>query len=324
MVFNNDKIPVLQRRTVHTKNSLGFRGPEKPEHFSDRTSIIAIGGSATECFYLDDKTCWTNLLADKLSKYDSTIWINNAGYQGHSSYGHDVLINDYIKYIKPDHILFMAGFNEIDRYDIMNNESVSRQSAKNNLWGWLKRNSELVILALNIERHMMADRLAVTDGHLNLKSPEVKHLTLSQFQVDSAISVQKPLIESYRLRLKKIVDTCRTNNINLILVTQPILLGSGIDSISGQNLETVESRPGYNGLLTWKLLEEYNNVTRLMAYSNKLLLIDLARELPKSSAYFYDICHFTEEGSERVSEILSLHIAEYLKKTSGSIKLFVW
>src|SRR5689334_14103707 len=59
MVFNNDKIPVLQRRTVHTKNSLGFRGPEKPEHFADRTSIIAVGGSATECFYLDDKTCWT-------------------------------------------------------------------------------------------------------------------------------------------------------------------------------------------------------------------------------------------------------------------------
>ena len=33
--------------------------------------------------------------------------------------------------------------------------------------------------------------------------------------------------------------------------------------------------------------------------------IDLDALLPKTLEYFYDDCHFTEKGSERVAEVLS-------------------
>jgi len=35
-----------------------------------------------------------------------------------------------------------------------------------------------------------------------------------------------------------------------------------------------------------------------------VFLIDLAHKMPKSSAYFYDFIHFTEEGAEMVAEIM--------------------
>lgn len=44
----------LEAHVVHSKNSLGFRGPEPPADFARWMIIVAIGGSTTECFYLGD------------------------------------------------------------------------------------------------------------------------------------------------------------------------------------------------------------------------------------------------------------------------------
>ena len=310
MIFSNDKIPVLEKKTVHKKNSLGFRGPEMPSHFNDLQSYIAVGGSATECFFLSDSNCWTNRLANTLRNGDTTVWINNAGYQGHSTYGHLILINDYIKQLHPKHILLMAGYNEINRGDIMKDESVLKNSSRNSTWGWIKRNSEVINIMINIQRRIMADKLSVTDGYLDLAKKRDRQLVLTEHQIDSTCMAQQPLVEAYKRRLTLIIDTCLSNKIDPILVTQPILFGKGIDSVTGVDLEKYKISDKYNGLLWWRLLETYNDVTRSMASEKNLSLIDLAKEMPKSSLYFYDICHFSNEGCKKVSEILAGHIAD--------------
>jgi hypothetical protein len=308
MVFKNKNIPVIEDKTIHTKNSLGFRGPEMPVNFKSLNSFVAVGGSTTECFYLSDSNCWTSILSKDLERSDSTVWINNAGYQGHSTYGHFILINEYIKSIKPKHVLLLVGYNEVNRNDIQNNESVLKSSKKNTMWGWLKRNSEIINIGLNIKRHLLADRLSVTDGYVNLASRKNDILVLSKHQIDSTCSAQTPLLNAFKRRLYRIVDTCLANNIDPIVITQPILFGKGLDDITGVNLENYRIRSSYNGLLIWKLLELYNDITRKIAIERHLKLIDLAREMPKSSLYFYDICHFSNQGARKVSEILSSHL----------------
>jgi hypothetical protein len=310
MIFHNDKIPVLEKKIVHTKNSLGFRGPEMPPNFDRTNSYIAVGGSATECFFLSDSNCWTNLLDKSLNTHGNQIWINNAGFQGHSTYGHYILINEYIKQIHPKHILLLVGFNEINRDDLMKDESVLRNSTKTSTWGWIKRNSEIINIVLNIQRHLMADRLSVTDSYINLASHRNKILVLTPHQLDSANIVQRPLVNAFGSRLTRIIDTCLANNIDPILITQPILFGKGLDSITGTNLENYKIADGYNGLLIWQLLESYNNESKSIAKKEHIQLIDLAEEMPKSSLYFYDICHFSNEGAGKVSEILSQHLLE--------------
>ncbi|MEP7257138.1 MAG: SGNH/GDSL hydrolase family protein [Flavitalea sp.] len=318
MIFSNRNIPVLEQTIIHTKNSLGFRGPEMPPSFEKYTSIVAVGGSATECFFLSDSNCWSNQLEKKLKLTNKNTWVNNAGFQGHSTYGHFILINEYVKYLHPKFILLMAGFNEIDREDIREDESVARISNKNTAWGWMKRNSEIVNVTLNIERHIMADRLSVTDGYVDLQKGNNQSLELNNSEIDSALKIQKPLIEAFRKRLNKILDTCLSNGIHPILVTQPILFGRGADNITGANLETYKIRNGYNGLMMWKILEEYNNVSRQMAVSKNVFLIDLATEMPKSSLFFYDICHFSNQGALKVSEILERHLMQYFLKEKAS------
>ena len=52
----------LDAVTHVTKNSLGFRGPEPPRDWSERLTILTIGGSTTECLFLSDGKTWTDQL----------------------------------------------------------------------------------------------------------------------------------------------------------------------------------------------------------------------------------------------------------------------
>jgi hypothetical protein len=118
-VSKNDKIPKLDRIIVHTKNSLGFRGKEPPQEFSKYLTLLTIGGSTTECQYLSDGKTWTDILGQKLEKDLDRLWINNAGLDGHSTFGHTVLVTDYISKLKPKVALFLVGINDVGRDDLV-------------------------------------------------------------------------------------------------------------------------------------------------------------------------------------------------------------
>ena len=54
----------------------------------------------------------------------------------------------------------------------------------------------------------------------------------------------------------------------------------------------------------WETLEAFNDVTRKVGHENNVLVIDLARQMPKSSRYFWDYMHYTNEGAQVVTDIV--------------------
>ncbi|MFA5025580.1 MAG: SGNH/GDSL hydrolase family protein [Candidatus Shapirobacteria bacterium] len=108
--FDSNKI---KRNIVVTKNSLGFRGPEPPENFYKHLSLITVGGSTTECIFITEGKTWTDYLQSNLLSYFPGIWINNAGIDGHSTYGHIELMKQYIGKLKPNYVLFLVGINDM-------------------------------------------------------------------------------------------------------------------------------------------------------------------------------------------------------------------
>ncbi len=94
---NTEKFPTkLAKTTIHTKNSLGFRGDPPARDFRDYLTIITIGGSTTECFYLSDGRTWPDLLGQQLSRGFNRVWVNNAGLDGATTYRHLILMEDYV------------------------------------------------------------------------------------------------------------------------------------------------------------------------------------------------------------------------------------
>ncbi len=301
-VYKNPKIQGLDSIIHHSKNSLGFRGEEAPRQMENYTTIIAVGGSTTECYYISDGKDWVTLMNDKLQNELDSVWVNNAGLDGHSTFGHQILLEDYLLKLKPNYILFLIGRNDVGRRDLT---VYDKRSINNNkgFKGFVKKNSEIVSIIQNIKRNIAARNQNLS--HENIVFSELSNLdSINYYKINQKIQKHKTTINAFENRVNQLVKTCKNNGIEPVLITQPTIVGEGIDSISGIDLESVQLCDDLGGKAYFILLEKYNDITRKIAYNYNILLIDLALEMPKSTVYYYDCVHFTNKGAEKVAEII--------------------
>src|SRR5262249_35227331 len=80
---------------------------------SSRLKLIAMGGSTTECMLLSDGEDWPELMRRTLVTSFPTLWVNNAGFDGHSTYGHLALMRKAIPPLHPDVVLLLVGMNDV-------------------------------------------------------------------------------------------------------------------------------------------------------------------------------------------------------------------
>jgi lysophospholipase L1-like esterase len=306
VIDNRGKFTKLDPLTVHTKNYLGFRGEPPPPDLQDYLSIITIGGSTTECFYLSDGQTWPDILGRKLSRTFRQVWLNNAGLDGATTYRHLILLEDCLVPLKPKVVLFLVGINDVGQGDI-----AAREGRKAGLGHWLKslsHQSEVYSLGQNLYHYYVAQSRGLhhteidyrAAGSLPRIAPEIARQTLEDYRDHS--------LPFYRRRLEKLARICREHGIVAVFLTQPTLYGPGIDPITGVDLEQIKLGPDLNGRLMFEIVELYNNATREVAREQGLLLIDLAREMPRNSAYYYDYLHYTEPGCEQVAAIVYQHL----------------
>ncbi len=343
-VMKGHSMDRLDEEIIQRRNSLGFRGEEPPIVFNRYLTIITVGGSTTECFYLSEGKTWSDQLSVLLKEQFAQIWVNNAGLDGHSTYAHLVLMQDYISKIQPDMVLFLIGNNDKGlnvpkSFDQRIMEGgANRENAKPALcWSSVKcfhssltdciiYYSEFANLVVNLSRYFktigvlkgQTDIIHVLTGKLGHKQID---LTGSQHRVLENHVMKQVLDEhslrylpGYEERVKALVKISRKNAIEPVLITQPSLYGAGVDDVTGVNLETIQMGKASNGLLEWKILELYNDAVRRIGKKEDVLVIDLARKMPKSSLYYYDMLHYTNEGAYKIAEIVFEGLFPYMNK----------
>jgi lysophospholipase L1-like esterase len=301
-----DKVVVLQR------NSLGFRGPEPPADFSRYLTIVTVGGSTTECFDLAEDKTWPHDLAVNLQRHFNDLWLNNAGLSGNSTFGHSILMKDYLVQLKPKVVIFLVGINDLgirgerdfdQRIHGVNFRSLERFLASAAV------HSELATAALNLYRYYFPKSVMIN----NQRDPqEIDFDKLPHFQVSAAARAallkdhQDHYLRPYKARLEKLLAMCREHNILPVLVTQPVLYGEGVD------LSHRFVAKDMDGVTAWQVLELYNGVTREVGREQGVLVIDAAREMPKNSASYYDLMHYTNAGAARMADIVAAHLEPLL------------
>jgi lysophospholipase L1-like esterase len=304
LVIKNTINPRLDPVIVNTRNSMGFRGPGKPGSFEHVLSIITVGGSTTECHFLSDTNTWPWLLGEDLTASFRDVWVNNAGLDGHSTFGHEILLDDYLVKLKPKVILFLTGINDMENDQPTFHDKQNRKGAYNDFGHFIFNNSEVLNLSLNLWRGWKARRLNnTTERLLDLRGGTM--LVIPPQQVAERIVAQAKYLAGYRQRVLALIDTCKAHGIKPVFMTQPNLFGEGRDSVTGINLETFKLGDGLNGKELWEMLEVYNNALKDVARENKVPVIDLAALMPKNSLYFYDASHFTNEGAAKIASLVA-------------------
>ena len=290
----NDKTDKLDKIIYTSRNHIGLRGDPPPKKFADYVTIIAVGGSTTACELISDKKTWCDLLAAKLKNKINLLWLNNAGLDGHSTYGHIVLMEDYIIRIRPKVVLFLVGANDIGletsrKYD--QDQFKKPLSGIYAFWDKLVSKSEVLNYSINFCRFLKAKRRGLIHTLWDFNS--VNQDDTPAERVPAILLEQKQkYLKPYAERLNRLIEISRENSIEPVLITQPSVLGDLFDPITGINLARVTAS-GWSGKVFWQVLELYNDVVRNIAAEQHVGLIDLARKMPKRTDYYYDTYHFT-------------------------------
>lgn len=204
--------------------------------------------------------------------------MNNAGLDGSSTYGHQILLDEHLVHMKLDMIVFLVGAKDLFQTLYPTKDDFFQKIPKYSFRKWMSK-SELFSLLIQFYRSQIAKSRRV--GHFRIDKIE----TLSTQELKSRKLKHANAQGFYANRLKKLIETCRKNEIQPVFITQPI-------KIVSKSQMTAE-------------IEFYNITTRSVAEESKIQLIDLAGELNCSDKVFYDDMHYTKEGSKNVADIIA-------------------
>jgi len=99
-----------------------------------------------------------------------------------------------------------------------------------------------------------------------------------------------------------------------VLLTQPVLYGDAVDAAAGLDLGQRFVAKDMNGATAWQVLELYNGVTREVGRERDVPVIDLAHEMPKDPAYYYDLMHYTNAGAAKMADIIATRLTPVLAR----------
>src|SRR5664279_5644744 len=303
--MKNQWIRKLDDTIYYSRNSIGLRGDPWPPNPEKYLTIITVGGSTTECKFLSDQNTWPEKLKLDLKNEYPNIWLNNAGLDGHSTFGHLILLKDYVVGLHPNYILFLTGVNdvELDRPADLDDQDI-RGIHGHSVKYFLKsivNYTETGTLLLSLYRNYLAYRKGLI--HKERDPSQLVIGVTDSLTRKSKINFQQKYLTNYAMRLKELAAESVLNNIKPVFITQPALFGNTLDSTTGIFMGN-RMLDGYDCAMDWDLLQLYNDEVRNLR-ADGVAVIDLAAAMPKDSKYFYDFMHYTNSGAEQVASILA-------------------
>lgn len=314
------EFPGLKLRGVtpgcHTTNEWGLRGdpPPPPARWGETFTILAVGGSTTHCAYLDDARTWPRLLQDRLAdRLARPVWVGNAGFDGHSTRGHLVVMEHMARLIRPDLVVLMVGINDlalsVDRGALIGGNGFDEFRFQ------LTRPRSLLdqLRTIQLFRLWKAARFegAVPQpevGHSDASPPEREEFP----PLPADLRQLLPSLPQFRANVVQLVQLARRDGIQVLFLTQPLLWRDTpewgrrvgrVGFLRGQELQL-------SAAALWRMLELFNRELQEVCRELGVACHDLAAEVPPSQEIFYDFCHFTDAGAALVSERVSQAVLE--------------
>lgn len=307
-------------------NGQGLRGDELAE--DQEVRLLALGGSTTECLYLDGAEAWPRLLQDRLEAGQKKVWVGNAGRSGLNTWHHGVQAEKLLaQYPKIDVVLVLAGVNDLSQRlaldrswappaaDKVMDEAFEQKPLRFMPGPFYKRTA----LWQGLKK---IDRRLRTAGTSQDPTGRVYATWRSRRQEASSRRTELPdlgpALEDYARNLRSIADTAARHGARVVFMTQPALWREDLP----EDLERLLWMGGV-GRFQQESGHEYYSAGALAegmgAYNRTLLevcreipgaiCIDLAARLPQDATVFYDDVHFNEEGSRRVARVVAEGVA---------------
>ena len=278
--------------------------------------ILCVGGSTTECTYLDDAETWAGRLMHTLNdgKSPGNVWVGNAGVSGFSTREHLKFIKESDLLTDIDLVIVQPGINDLWRY-LAKEETVidfgrfatndrNASAPASTTWRPMWSRSRVI----QLYHTLRADPPVVDEAQIEGVGGEEYRIRRARraaaTTVDTLPSLDAGLV-SYRDRIRKIIETCRARDIEVVFTTQPVLWTDDL-------IPEVAARCWFGWLESGEYLslgtlrramDAYNEALMMVCTEMHVACADLS-SMNGNPEYFYDDCHFTEAGAVEVARLL--------------------
>ena len=287
--------------------------------------IFTIGASTTEQGSTDDNKTWSSLLEIKLSKFtNKEIEVINAGMAGLRTEHHYITLKRIRKY-KPDLVIFLLGINDwnhhvinSDKKYLISNYEIKYNYKKSILFNTFKNINKQINRKLTNKKKIDSKKITTfTSAEFDLEAyllPQIDSLNIRK-----KIKKFKPtkVSEDYQYWLNLIVNECKTEDPICLFLDQPTAYKKNISNKLKKMLWMTPPNQDYTLSLDDLIFTSsiYNNWLRKKVTDNKLNFHLLSDKIEANTDYLIDDCHFSENGSQEVSDAL----ASYINLSSKSI-----
>lgn len=317
-------------------NSRGLRGDELPPGRAFR--VLAVGGSTTQCLYLDQAEAWPQRLQELLGARAPEalpVWVGNAGKAGRRLPEHRVQLEHLLPELgEVDVVVMLLGANDLNRR--LNEDAgyrppdLRRRAVRDELlaraFDLYPRDYALVpprrsALYALVDRALAARRIRrhwqMIEDRRGGNYVVWRELRARASHVREALPDLRSALDAYASDLRAVRALASARGVRVVFLTQPFVYR---DDLPPEHVDLLWM--GWVGERQTDPGQEYYSVpalARAYAAFNRTLLdvcretaaecIDLEPLLPKDTRSFYDDIHFNEAGSERVARALLDHLA---------------
>lgn len=314
-------MPGVGARARFDVNSQGLRGDELA---GDRDLVVlAIGGSTTECVFLDQDETWPALLQRRLIESGRKAWVGNAGLSGRTTREHVPQLRKLLEQFPSTRVVvLLIGANDL----------LTRLSAGDDYRPApvvsLAAEALLIPKAFSVfparyasdlplwERTQVWTRARAAWRGFRLGAEQIEdeagrsYVLRRERRRSARFRDELPdlatALEEYQANVERMIELAQ-GRVQIVFLTQPAMwrddLPPDLDALlwTGETSPRREPPVYYSARALAEGLRRYNETLLRVCSTHGLPCLDLEPRVRKDDSAFYDDLHFNRHGAEVVA-----------------------
>jgi lysophospholipase L1-like esterase len=297
----DDFRPGRPRIVFYSINRLGLRGraPVVPKP-AGLVRILCLGGSTTFGYHVTDGEEWPARLGEALAR-EGRIEVVNAGRPGATTWTDFRALRDRLVQLEPDIVVLYEGFNDLWR-------GVRRHAAVQSDYGTVEEGLPPLREPLDLgpprrwplRPSFFAYLVGRRAEHLLHETSVRPAPALTQLYDPAIVGI-------FGANLGAMVRLCRAHGMVPVVAVFAACddAAAPADELRRRFEYVAQEIPPLDAPTALRGFHLYREQARLVGRQERATVVDLARLMPKDTAFYSDTVHFTVDGERRVAQLLA-------------------